>query len=260
MNRPAVQSMARFARVVCSLVFAALLALGARPALAADEAVERVKVADPYLEFHTGPGRGYPVFFVVEREQWVEILLRHTDWFKVRSADGKLGWVVRQQLEATLTEAGAKKTFRDVVLDDYLARKLEMGVGWGRFKSEPMLKVWSGYRVSDTLSLEGTIGQVQGVFSGTDFWHVSLNTEPWSHRRLSPFLGIGAGRFKNFPNESLVGAINTNVKMANATVGLRYHLSDRFVARLDYSIYTAFLGDTRTGEYRAITGGLSFFF
>jgi len=35
---------------------------------------------------------------------------------------------------------------------------------------------------------------------------------------------------------------------------------ERFVLRADYSIYTAFLNDTRSGEYRALTGGLSFFF
>lgn len=264
MNRPAVEFVARFARelrrggAACAAALA--LVLCAQPALAADAPAERVKVADPYLEFHTGPGRGYPVFFVATREQWVEIVSRHTDWYKVRSEDGKEGWVTRKQLETTLTEAGGQKTFRDVVLDDYLNRKLELGVAWGRFKKEPLLKVWTGYRVSETLSLEGTIGQVQGVYSGTDFWHVGLISEPWSHKRLSPFFGIGMGRFKNFPNESLVSAINTDVKMANATLGLRYHLSDRFVLRCDYSIYTAFLSDTRAGEYRALSAGVSFFF
>jgi hypothetical protein len=244
---------------VCAAVLMGA-AMGSPPALAADAPPERLKVADPYLEMRTGPGRGFPVFFVVEREDWIEIESRHTDWFKVRTTSGKLGWVVRQQLERTLTEAGSLKTFRDVLLDDYLSRKLEMGAAWGRFKKEPLLKVWTGYRVSDTLSFEATIGQVQGVFSGTDFWNINLNSEPWSHRRLSPFLGIGVGKFKNIPNASLVGAQTTSVKMANASVGLRYHLSDRFVGRLDYTFYTAFLGDNRVGEYRAVTAGLSFFF
>ena len=43
-------------------------------------------------------------------------------------------------------------------------------------------------------------------------------------------------------------------------IGVRYYLTERFVLRADYSIYTAFLNDTRSGEYRALTGGLSFFF
>ena len=30
--------------------------------------------------------------------------------------------------------------------------------------------------------------------------------------------------------------------------------------QVDYSIYTAFIADTRSTEYRAVTAGLSFFF
>lgn len=248
----------RSAACACVLGVAGAAATGV--AHAADAPRERLTVADPYLEVHTGPGRGYPVFHVVERADWVEIELRRTDWFKIRTSDGKVGWVVRQQLERTLTEAGGQKTFRDVALDDYLKRKLEMGAGYGRFKKEPMLKLWMGYRLSDTMTLEGTIGQVQGVFSGTDLWHFNLNTEPWSHKRWSPYFGIGVGKFKNIPNQSLVGAQLTNVNLANGTIGLRYYLTERFVVRADYTFYTAFLSETRYGEYRAVTAGLSFFF
>lgn len=242
------------------LVLCALCSLAAVPVAAAAEETELLIVTDPYLDMRTGPGRGYPIFFVAARQERIAILLRHTDWYKVRTAGGKVGWVNRSQLVNTLTEAGSRKTFREIALDDYLQRRLELGAAWGRFKSEPMLKVWTAYRLSDTLTAEATIGQVQGVFSGTDFWHIGLNSEPWSDRRLSPFFGIGFGKFRNIPNASLVGAVTTDAKLAHGSLGLRYHLSDRFVARLDWTIYTAYLGDTRSGEYRATTAGLSFFF
>lgn len=233
--------------------------LGSPPAQAADEP-ERLRVADPYLELHTGPGRGFPVFFVVARDEWVQVELRSTDWFKVRTDGGKEGWVHRSQLASTFTTAGVQKSFRDVALDDYLARRLQMGAAWGKFKKEPMLKLWTSYRLSETLHVEGTIGQVQGTFSGTDIWHVNLLAEPLSDVRLSPFFAIGVGKFKNLPNPTLVGALPTNANLSNASVGVRYHLTDRFIARADYSLYTAFVGDTRTGEYRAWTLGLAFFF
>ena len=232
--------------------------LGIAPTVSA--AAEKVQITDPYVELRTGPGRGFPVFHVAPRAEWIELVERRTDWFKVRTADGREGWVNRKQLETTLTEAGTAKTFRDVLVDDYLQRKLELGAGWGQFKSEPMLKVWSAYRFSDALSVEGTIGQVQGVFSGTDFWHINLNVEPWSDRRLSPFFGIGVGGFKNIPNASLVSATVTDANLANAAVGLRYYIGERFVARLDYAIYTAFVADTGSTEYKAVSAGLAFFF
>jgi hypothetical protein len=248
-------------RALLLLLFGALAASQVR---AADAPLEQLHVADPYLELHTGPGRGYPVFYVAARCEIIEVELRHTDWFRVRIAEGpakgREGWVNRSQLERTLTEAGGTKTFRDVALDDYLRRKVDLGAAWGSFKGEPMLKIWSGIKVSDTLSIEGTAGQVQGVFSGTNFWHLNLAIEPWSDKRLSPFVGIGVGQFNNIPNASLVGNIETRAKLANAMLGVKYHISDRFVARADYTLYTAFLSDTRNGEYRAFTAGISFFF
>ncbi|HJV61077.1 MAG TPA: SH3 domain-containing protein [Albitalea sp.] len=222
--------------------------------------VERLQITDPYIELHTGPGRGYPVFYVAERHQWIELELRHTDWYRVRTEGGQVGWVHRRQLETTLTEAGGRKTFREVMLDDYLSRKVQLGVAWGRFKSEPMIKLWTSYKLSETLSAEASIGQVQGLFSGSTLWHVNLLSEPWSDLRLSPFFGIGVGRFRNIPNASLVGAIPTNANLANASIGARYHLTDRFILRADYTLYTAFVADTRSAEYRAFTAGVSFFF
>jgi hypothetical protein len=248
----------QLARCALAALLLACALVAAPRAMAA--ATEMLTVTDPYIELRTGPGRGYPIFYVAARDEKIAILLRHTDWYKVRTEKGKEGWVTRKQLESTLTEAGGTKTFRDIALDDYLQRRLELGAAWGRFNSEPMLKVWTSYRLSDTLSVEGTVGQVQGTFSGTDVWHINLNVEPWSDRRLSPFFGIGFGKFKNIPNASLVEAITTNAKLANGAIGLRYHITDRFVARIDYTIYTAYIGDTRTGEYRAATAGLSFFF
>lgn len=230
------------------------------PARAAEPTIERVQVTDPYLEFRTGPGRGYPIHYVAAREEWVTISMRHTDWYKVTAANGREGWVHRRQLQSTLTEFGGTKAFRDIVVDDYLSRKVEFGAAWGRFKNEPMLKLFTSYKLHESIAVEATVGQVQGIFSGTDFWHLNLQMEPWSDRRLSPFAAIGFGRFKNIPNESLVGALPTNANLAGGQVGVRWYLTERFVVRADYSIYTAFVADTRSLEYRAITAGLSFFF
>ena len=76
------------------LTMAVLGTASAAPVLAGDH-YDHVQVVDPYLELHTGPGRGYPVTQVVERGEWVEILKRRTDWFKIRTSQGKEGWAAR---------------------------------------------------------------------------------------------------------------------------------------------------------------------
>ncbi len=240
------------------------LALGLPQAASAQAAAaaqaERLAVADAFLELHSGPGRGYPVFFVVERGASVVIELRRTDWFRVRADGGQVGWVPRAQLERTLTEAGVIKSFRDILLDDYLRRRVEFGGGGGRFGGDPMLKLWLGVRLASPISIEVAGGQVQGTFSGTDFWHLGLVAEPWHHQRWSPFVSVGLGTFRNIPNRSLVDATGVNVKLAQATAGVRWHITERFVARADTTLYTAFVADNRSIEYRALSLGLAFFF
>ena len=205
---------------------------------------ERVTVTDPYIEMRTGPGRGYPIFFVAARGEQIDIELRHTDWFRVRTDGGKVGWVHRGQLETTLTASGQQKSFRDILVDDYLNRKLQLGFAWGQFKSEPMLKVWGSYRLSETLSIEATLGQVQGVFSGTDFWHVNL-----ARRAVERPAAVALLRHRRRPLQQLPepepGRAPTRPTPTSPTprIGVRYYLTDRFVLRADYSLYTVFVND-----------------
>jgi hypothetical protein len=48
--------------------------------------------------------------------------------------------------------------------------------------------------------------------------------------------------------------------MANAMIGARYHLTERLIARVDWTEYTAFISSGRTDQYHALTAGLAFFF
>src|SRR5512134_1520058 len=84
---------------LCQLVAAAA-------AVGAERPHQEVVIDDPYIELHTGPGRGYPVFFVAERGEHVALLKRRTEWFKVKIERGEEGWVHREQLRTTLNLDG----------------------------------------------------------------------------------------------------------------------------------------------------------
>ncbi|HHH47424.1 MAG TPA: hypothetical protein ENK51_00830, partial [Gammaproteobacteria bacterium] len=56
-----------------------MLLLGGAPAQATEE-YALLQVAEPFIELHTGPGVGYPVFHVVDRAGFIEVLKRKTDW------------------------------------------------------------------------------------------------------------------------------------------------------------------------------------
>jgi hypothetical protein len=220
----------------------------------------RVRVIAPYIDMRSGPGRGYPVFYAAERNEWIVIELRHTDWFKVRTARGTLGWVSREQMRQTVTEDGLPFELADPSLDDYLNRRFDVGLGYGASSKTAFTRLWAGWRMSDTLSLDLNIADVQTKTSTTGIWTGSLLAEPWSDKRFSPFIGVGVGRFHYVPNKSLVNNETIDGNLGVFTLGARYYLGSRVALRLDYSRYAVFVSDFESRNYQAGTLGLSIHF
>ena len=92
--------------VVVLLSVLAALSVSAYADPASDDALLQVKVAEPFVEVHTGPGRGYPVFHVVERDASLTLLFQRAGWIKVETLRGRVGWVPRRALTATLDGKG----------------------------------------------------------------------------------------------------------------------------------------------------------
>ena len=83
----------------------------ASPGLCGAREYLQVFVTSPFLELHTGPGRGYPVFNVVDRDGSVDVLVRYTEWFKVRTERGVVGWVAEADMLHTVLADGSAFTF-----------------------------------------------------------------------------------------------------------------------------------------------------
>ncbi len=68
----------------------------------ADEEPVQVKIADPFINLHTGPGKAYPIFHVIDRGELVSIEKRRTNWFRIRAENGKTGWASHDEMQLTL--------------------------------------------------------------------------------------------------------------------------------------------------------------
>lgn len=226
----------------------------------AEKEYQRVKIVDPYIELHTGPGRGYPIFHVVKRHDWIDIMKRKTDWFKVRNDRGVEGWVSRAQMEQTLTVAGIPKSFRDVLYDDYLHRRIEFGISAGEFDSDPIVSVRLAYKFTENIALEFQVSKVAGKLSSSDIYAVNLVSTPFPDWRLTPHFTIGYGRFENEPKGALIQVIETEDDLANLGLGMRYYLTKRFFLRGDYRRYIVLSEDDRNDEFDEFSAGVSFFF
>lgn len=242
-----------------------LLFLTSLPSFSAEEKeqfdeFQKVTIAEAYIELHTGPGSGFPIFYVEERGRYIQIIKRKTNWFKVHTESGKIGWVKRAQLEKTLTQAGVKKSFKDILFDDYIKSRVEFGIAAGQFESEQSFTIRVGYKIIPNLSFEFAYTKIAGTFSSSTLYQGNFVLQLYPDSRFSPFLLVGYGIFENVPASSLVSGSDASLDMGNAGIGVKYYLSDQFYFRADATTYVVLVGDNRSEEYTHFNGGFSFFF
>ena len=88
----------------------------------------QVYITAPYLELRSGPGRGFPVFHVAERDESVEVLFRRTDWFKVRTERGVEGWAAQRDMLRTVLADGTPFKFDLGDRAGFTSHNFEMGI------------------------------------------------------------------------------------------------------------------------------------
>lgn len=219
-----------------------------------------VTVDDTYIDVHTGPGRGYPVFHVVERGEVITLLKRRTDWIKIETRRGKTGWVKRRDMSKTLGPDGHRLRFDDPGLDAYLARRWDMGVAVGDFDGADSLTVNLGYRFSKNLSAELKVSQATGQFSDNKLASLALVHQPFPHWRISPYFTLGAGAIHTSPSATLVETEDRTDTALLAGLGTYVYLNRRFVLRLEYSNHMILTSRDENEEVNEWKMGFNVFF
>jgi hypothetical protein len=227
----------------------------------ADEQLQKILIADPYIELHTGPGRGYPIFHVVERGQEVVIVKRRTDWFQVRTDRDVEGWVTRDQMLATLEPTGEPLDLQEPARENYMSRRWQGGVMAGDFGGASLISVFGGYAFSDNLSIELTfnhiIGDISNGYSATlGLMHVFV--PEW---RLSPYFTLGTGVIYTDPKSTLVKAEDRTDQIGYVGGGLQFYLTRRFMLRSEYRsniVFTSRDDNEEVDEWKYL--GFAFFF
>ncbi|MGI9286218.1 MAG: outer membrane beta-barrel protein [Pseudomonadales bacterium] len=216
-------------------------------------------VQEVYIDLHSGPGRGFPKQYAVERGASITVIKQRTDWIKVSTERGSTGWVKGSDLEKTLTTAGLPVRLSRTRFSDYRQQRFEMSVGGGYYADEPEVFARFGYRWSKIYSVELGATQVTGDFSNSTLVMANVLAQPFQWGRFSPFLSAGVGRNYYDPNRSLISSEKTESNFYNFGFGTRFYLTRSLVVRAEYKRYNLLEGDENDGqnEYNI---GLSFFF
>ena len=241
--------------------FTALLAalVPMAPAYAKQELL-KVVVADPYIEMHTGPGRGYPVFHVADRGAEVEVVKRRTEWFEVRTAKGVEGWVHETQLARTMDAAGQPVAIADPGWEDFEGRRWEMSVGFGDFDGASSITLTGAWRMSATLAAELVGEHISGDFSDGWLAGARLVHTPFPEWRVSPFAMLGTGVLNVSPRASIVSTEDRSDQYGQVGIGARAWMTERFMFRAEYSGYVVFTSRDENEEVEEWKAGFAFFF
>jgi hypothetical protein len=229
------------------------------PVYAADE-FRSVTVADPYLEMHTGPGRGYPIFNVVDRGESVDVLKQRTDWYLVRTGNEKEGWVAREQMELTLQPDGDPVSFKSAGITDFTNAKWEAGILAGDFGGANIVSLYGGYSLNPNISVELWGSQILGNFANGWMGSFNIVHEAFPSWRISPFFTLGAGVIRTEPKSTIVQGEDRTDQIALVGAGVRVYATRRFLLRAEYKSYVVFTSRDENEEVEEWKVGFAFFF
>ena len=237
-----------------------LLGLLLTPAVGGAREYLQLFVNQPYLELHTGPGRGYPVFHVVPRDASVDVLFRRTDWFKVRTEHGVEGWASQQDMQKTVLADGSPFRFSLGDRAGFTAHRFELGMFAGQYGGATLVSGYGSLSFNSQLALEGALGQFFGKFSNGVTGDVGLTHVIAPEARWSPFLTLGLGVVHVEPKATLVQAANRTEQTAYVGGGVRYYLTRRFFVRGEYKAHYIFTKRNQNQEADEWKLGFAFFF
>lgn len=218
-----------------------------------------VQVADPFIELHSGPGRGFPVVDVVERGGAIEVHQRHTDWFRVSTPRGRTGWVHRTQLVRTLFSSGESVVVADAGAAEFSHRSLEISAMGGDFDGANLASLGLGLRLGRHLLVEAHVERAFGHLANLTLWGGGIHHQPFPDWRVAPYFGIGFGAITIEPSTAVVQPQDRDEQYAAVALGLQAYVAQRFSVRLEYRAYQVFTNRDDNEDPAAWKFGFSFF-
>ena len=221
----------------------------------------QVFVRAPYLELHTGAGRGYPVFNVVERDASVDVLKRYTDWFKVRTASGVEGWVSAHDMEQTVLADGTAFHYDVGDMSAYTSHRFEAGAFfYGDYGGASAVSVYGAVFANPNLSAELSVGEFLGTAADGTTLDLGRAHIFYPQARLAPFVMLGTGVVRIDPKATLVQPSDRTEQSAYVGGGLRYYLTRRFFLRGEFKEHIIFTNRNENQQVDEWKFGFAFFF
>jgi len=222
-----------------------------------DKPIELV-VAEPYLEMRSGPGRGFPVFYVVGRGETLVVLFSRTDWYKVRAPRGQEGWARREELAKTLFASGEPAPIPPY--PDFTNHRWELGAGYGVYNRQNLVTTYTDYALTQSLDAEFVLQQALGTIDNRYVATIGLrHTFVPEWKWASPTVGLGTG-YQTITDKIPPKPLETRNQLGYVSIGARGFITKRFMWRLDWRSYVIFTKQNANKEPEEWKFGLAVFY
>ncbi len=119
-----------------------MITVGSLTCFASDEPL-KLSIEVTYIELHSGPSAGYPVINVIEKGELVELIVKRTNWLKVKDQRNNIGWLNQNELVG-LRHQGNEVVNSEITLTDFQTRGYEAGVMYGDFEGSDFYNIHLG--------------------------------------------------------------------------------------------------------------------
>lgn len=220
----------------------------------------KVRIAEPFIELHTGSGVGYPVFHVVEKEGLVTIVKKRTDWYKLRTEKAIEGWAHQSQLLKTLNLDGSQFDVKLADEQDYRERRFGAGFMSGDFGGARVMTLHGNWSWTRNIEMELAYSQALGSASAIQMAELALLHQAFPDWLVSPYFRLGGGMVKTSPQTTLILSHDREDEMIFAGIGARVYLARQFSLRAEYNAYTILTSRNDNDEVEEWKIGFSVFF
>ena len=214
-----------------------IVAIFCAPVMAA-KARLHVEISDAFVDMRTGPGKAYPVFYVAQRGQVLEIVKRRTQWFKVRLAVGgertKTGWVHFDGLANTRVTDSQQLASADKRLSYVFDSPWSAGFLLGNLADSDLLTAYLAYNLTKNYSLELHGTQYFGLTEEGWFVNGIAQYTFYPDWWVSPYMQLGVG----YVEQDFKGLVklkqDTDDNFFQSGAGLDVRITARYRLRFEY--------------------------
>jgi hypothetical protein len=208
--------------------------------------MQQLLIEVPFVELHSGPGNGYPIINIIEKNDLVTVLIKRTSWIKVEDKRGNQGWFHQNAL-FQVSHLGDKVNLSEIEYNDYQQRTWEGSVMYGDLNGANFYNIGLGYVFSPVISAELSLAKSQGEVSDSNIYELLVLSQPFPDFTISPYFSVGVGRIHTEPHSVLADSQTRENTLMSSAIGVKYYLARNFVLRAEYK-YSLILTDRDENE------------